>query len=111
MSSDGVATMRPSGNTDSPASAEREVTITATPRKVGKTLTYTFTLLRWYKISTRVSVTKGGENYASSACNSYKGPRMLGRYTRQRDLTLIEPITVYRGLKSNRTKTYAKYVI
>jgi len=36
-------------------------------------LTYTFTLRKWYKISTSVAVHTGGENQVSSACNSYNG--------------------------------------
>ncbi|HCR1912202.1 TPA: Ig-like domain-containing protein [Enterobacter kobei] len=64
--SDGSAVMN-----DSPSLSDRQVTITATPKTGGAALTYTFTLQKWYKRSaTRASVTIGGENEASGACNN-----------------------------------------
>ncbi|MCP2124401.1 UNVERIFIED_ORG: adhesin/invasin [Pantoea agglomerans] len=73
MENNGIAVMSSGNNGSPPASSEREVTITATPKKGGTVLTYTFTLRKWYKISTSVAVHTGGENQVSSACNSYNG--------------------------------------
>lgn len=56
---------------DSPPASDREVTITATPKAGGKALTYTFTLQKWYKVSSRVSVIRNGDNEASSVCRDF----------------------------------------
>lgn len=76
VDNNGVATMKASTTSgdsgdDSPAESERQVTITATPKSGGTPLTYTFTLLKWYRVSDRAAVERNGSNYASSACRAF----------------------------------------
>lgn len=69
-----VATMNPSAQSgdDSPALSDRQVTITASPKSGGKSLTYRFTLQKWYRRSSiRESVRIGASNYAASACRAF----------------------------------------